>query len=125
MKAVGALLVTLALALPGAWSMVAPAAMAQVPPSTFNAESEAPAVVPVGGGVGGEVGALRAELASCKQALALEKKDATGMDFLVAAYLALWVILLGFFFMVQLRQSRLRAEMEDLRSRLARLGGGS
>ncbi len=121
MKAVRALLVTLALALPGAASLVASPAVAQ--PSTFNAESDAPAVAPLGGG--GEVAALRAELASCKSALALEKKDATGMDFLVAAYLALWGILLGFFFMVQVRQSRLRAEMEDLRSRLARLGGGS
>jgi hypothetical protein len=123
MKAVRALLVTLALALPGAASLVAPPVAAQVPPSSFNAESDAPVAAPVGGG--GEVAASKAELASCKSALALEKKDATGMDFLVAAYLALWGILLVFFFMVQVRQSRLRTEMEDLRSRLARLGGGA
>ncbi len=125
MKAVRALLVTLALALPGAASLVASPAVAQVPPSTFKAESDAPPVAPLGSGGGGEVAQLRAELAACNQALALEKKDATGMGFLVAAYMALWAILLGFFFMVQVRQSRLRAEMEDLRSRLARLGGGS
>jgi hypothetical protein len=55
------------------------------------------------------------ELAACKQ-------DATGVDFLGAAYLALWVILMVFFLLVRLRQRRLDEEIRALRDRLARLG---
>lgn len=120
MKAVRALLVTLVVLLPGAIPMVAPA-VAQAPPTTFKADTEA-AAPPAGGG---DVASLKTELAACRQTVELDKKDGTGMDFLVAAYLALWGILLVFFFMVQVRQSRLRTEMDDLRARLARLGGGS
>lgn len=55
------------------------------------------------------------ELAACRQ-------DATGVDFLGAAYLALWAILMVFFLLVRLRQRRLDEEIRALRERLARLG---
>ena len=44
------------------------------------------------------------------------------VPFLVAAYLALWAILLAYFIIVAVRQKRMRAEMLVLRDRLARLG---
>jgi CcmD family protein len=50
------------------------------------------------------------------------KKDEANIPFLTAAYLALWAILLVFFLFVAVRQKRMRAEMEMLRERLARLG---
>lgn len=55
------------------------------------------------------------ELSACRQ-------DATGVDFLGAAYLALWAILMVFFLLVRLRQRRLDDEIRALRERLARLG---
>jgi hypothetical protein len=55
------------------------------------------------------------ELAACRT-------DAVGVDFLAAAYLALWAILMGFFFVLRLRQRRLVEEIRTLRERLARLG---
>lgn len=54
------------------------------------------------------------ELAACKQ-------DAVGVDFLGAAYLALWAILMAFFILVRLRQRRLDEELKALRARLAKL----
>jgi hypothetical protein len=54
------------------------------------------------------------KLAACKQ-------DETGIGFLGAAYLALWVILMGFFIHTRMRQKKLTEEMRTLRERLARL----
>lgn len=55
------------------------------------------------------------ELAACRT-------DAVGVDFLAAAYMALWAILMAFFFILRLRQRRLVEEIRSLRERLARLG---
>ena len=51
--------------------------------------------------------------------------DGANMPFLVAAYLALWLILLVYFVILSRRQAHLRAEMHVLRERLARLGDGA
>lgn len=51
--------------------------------------------------------------------------DGANMPFLVAAYLALWLILLVYFVVLSRRQAHLRAEMLVLRERLARLGDGA
>lgn len=53
------------------------------------------------------------------------EKDGANMPFLVAAYLALWLILLVYFVLLSRRQAHLRAEMLVLRERLARLGDGA
>jgi hypothetical protein len=55
------------------------------------------------------------ELSACKA-------DSVGVDFLAAAYMALWAILMVFFFLVRQRQARLVDEIRSLRERLARLG---
>lgn len=91
-------------------------------PSTFGATEDAalPAVAP---------GDLQGLLRNCdterERAVAAKKlceQDKTGVDFLGAAYLALWVILMVFFAIVAIRQKRLGAELTALRERLARLG---
>ncbi len=48
--------------------------------------------------------------------------DAVGVDFLGAAYMALWAILMVFFVLLRQRQKRLVDEIQALRERLARLG---
>lgn len=63
----------------------------------------------------------RVQLAHCDAALTRCERDAVGVTFLAAAYIALWVILLVFFFLVRARQRRLVLEMVELKARLARL----
>jgi len=50
------------------------------------------------------------------------RTDAVGVDFLAAAYMALWAILMVFFVLLRQRQKRLVDEIQALRERLARLG---
>jgi len=63
-------------------------------------------------------------LARCDRRLTRCEKDATGIDFLAAAYMALWVILIAFFVITRSRQRRLVLEMNELKARLARLHDG-
>ena len=62
------------------------------------------------------------ERARAVNAQKLAELNTTNVPFLVAAYLALWAILLAYFIIVAVRQKRMRAEMVVLRDRLARLG---
>jgi len=116
-----------------AWLIAAgaPTALADEPPpltpnpapTSFGAspsESALPTVAP-----GDFAGLLRNCDVERSRAVAgqrLCEKDKTGIPFLTAAYLALWAILMVFFASVALRQKRMRAEMQALRERLARLG---
>ena len=80
--------------------------------STFRAASET---------VGERSDDPRVQLARCDAELTRCERDEVGVTFLGAAYIALWVILLVFFFLVRARQRRLVLEMVELRARLARL----
>ena len=62
-------------------------------------------------------------LANCDARVEVCERDAVGVPFLAAAYMAIWVILLAFLFMGRRGQLRLRAEVEELEARLAALGG--
>lgn len=113
-------LVTLALTLALALSpllAVTPAAAQDAPPTTTG--FSAPKTAAQGDGP-------EALLAVCDQRLTLCEKDKTGIDFLAAAYIALWVILLVFFILSRQKQQKLLMEMQELEARLARLqrGGG-
>lgn len=66
-------------------------------------------------------GDLAAQLATCNERLVRSEKDKTGVGLMTAAYVALWVILVGFFFTARQRQRRLILEMRELKARLARL----
>jgi len=64
---------------------------------------------------------FRAMLGVCDEEREACEKDAVGVPFLAAAYMALWVILLGFLFMVRAGNAKTRVEMEELRTRLREL----
>ena len=66
---------------------------------------------------------FRAMLAVCDEEREACERDAVGVPFLAAAYMALWVILLAFLFAVRSGSARTRAEMEELRARLRELEG--
>ena len=72
------------------------------------AESAAPA----------EAGDYKAMLAVCDQKLESCEKDAIGVPFLAGAYMALWLIVLGFLFTSRLSLKRTRQELTELRARL-------
>jgi len=57
-------------------------------------------------------------LASCDRQLEECKTDAVGMPYLIAAYLALWAILVVYFFLARRGQQKLEAELQELRARL-------
>lgn len=86
-------------------------------PTTFGAP-EADAAAP-------EPGDFKGMLGVCDQRLEACETDAVGVPFLAAAYMALWVILLGFLFVVRSGQRRLEAELADLRDRLDAVPGAS
>ncbi len=99
-----------------AMSMTAGPALAQDDePTTFGAP-EAPAAAPADGDYKGM-------LTVCDQRLETCETDAVGVPFLAAAYIALWVILLGFLLVVRSGQRRLEGELADLRDRLDGLPG--
>ena len=89
-------------------------ALAQTDAQSFGSD---PAPTPVADGAAGMLQVCDKKLTECEQ-------DATGVGFLAAAYLALWVILVIFFFVVRARQARLVAEMRELRARLRVLTEG-
>ena len=64
---------------------------------------------------------FRAMLAVCDEQREGCEKDAIGVPYLAAAYLALWVILMAFLYAVRVGTLRTRAEMEELRARLREL----
>ena len=68
---------------------------------------------------------FRAMLAVCDEQRESCEKDAVGVPFLAAAYMALWLILLGFLFSIRAGNARTRTEMEELRSRLRELEEGT
>lgn len=57
-------------------------------------------------------------LARCDNLLEQCKTDHVGMPYLVAAYLALWAILLGYFVLTRRGQQKLESEIQELRLRL-------
>lgn len=63
-------------------------------------------------------GDYKAMLARCDTLLGTCQKDAIGVPYLAAAYMALWVILIIFLVMVRRGQGRLRGELDELRARL-------
>lgn len=102
-------------------------ALADVPvpdkrPTAFGATEDAPLPTVAPGDLQGLLRNCDAERERAVSAQKLCEQDKTGVDFLGAAYLALWVILMVFFALVAIRQKRLRAELTTLRERLARLG---
>jgi hypothetical protein len=66
-----------------------------------------------------------AQLRACERGAELCEKDRTGVGFLGAAYLGLWALLLGYFFVTRRRQQRLMADLRALEARLARLSGAA
>ena len=68
---------------------------------------------------------FRAMLAVCDEQRESCEKDAVGVPFLAAAYMALWVILIAFLFSVRASNAKTRAEMEELRARLRELEEGT
>ena len=61
-------------------------------------------------GAGGE--------AACAGALDTCLEHKAGMPYLAAAYMALWLLLIGFFFRIRRSQVMLRREVEELRGLL-------
>ena len=64
---------------------------------------------------------FRAMLGVCDEQREACEKDAIGVPFLAAAYMALWVILLGFLLAVRKGTAATRADMDELRARLRAL----
>ena len=105
--------------------LTSPSSLAQTGSTSFGSGDKAPAPALVKAAPGDFEAMLKncdAQLRACEPKLRACEIDATGIDFFAWAYIAAWLILGAFFFFVQQRQSRLRAEMRDLRARLARLG---
>lgn len=68
---------------------------------------------------------FRAMLSVCDEQREAYEKDAIGIPYLAAAYMALWAILLAFLFSVRRGNDRARAEMQELRVRLRALEEGT
>ncbi len=98
------------------------AALAQ--PSSFGAELPVPVPAAAPGDLEGMLRSCDAQLRACEASSELCEKDRTGVGFLGAAYIAMWVILMVFFLLVRVRQRRLATEMQELRERLAKAQGG-
>ena len=95
-------------------------------PAVLAQEGSAPKRMTTFGAQGAEKAApapddFRAMLAVCDEQREACEKDAVGVPFLAAAYMALWVILLVFLFSVRASSAKTRAEMEELRARLREL----
>lgn len=104
-------------------SFASPAVLAE--PTSFGAEEVAAPAAPVApDDIKGMLANCDGQLRACEASSELCEKDKTGIGFLGAAYLALWIILMAFFFMVRGRQRKIVAEMNELRARLAKAQGG-
>ena len=68
---------------------------------------------------------FRAMLSVCDEQREACEKDAVGVPFLAAAYMALWGILIAFLFSVRASSAKTRAELEELRARLRELEEGT
>ncbi len=108
LRALSAPLAAVAITL--ALTLAAPAAFAES--KTFQAEPVAQAAAPAQGD-------YRAMLAECDRQLEACKTDAVGVPYLGAAYLALWIVLVSFLFVVRRGQRRLLADVYELRERVA------
>lgn len=64
-------------------------------------------------------------LAECDRRLDICSRDAIGVPYLAAAYIALWGILLAFVFFLHRGQRGLEAELGELRARLRELSEDS
>ena len=94
-----------------ATTLLCPAVQAQPAENATSfgaAESTAPA----------KAGDYKSMLAVCDQKLESCEKDAVGVPFLAGAYMALWLIVLGFLFTSRLSLKRTRQELTELRARL-------
>ena len=104
--------------------LISPSSLAQTGSTSFGSGEEAPAPALVEAAPGDFEAMLKncdAQLTTTSTKLEACKRDETGIDFLAWAYIAAWVILAGFFFLVRMKQVKLTAEMAELRARLARL----
>jgi hypothetical protein len=94
-------------------------------PTSFGGEAPPAArAAPAPGDLPAMLQSCDAQLRACEQGAELCEKDRTGVGFLGAAYIGLWVILLAFFLVMRNRQRRLMAELRGLQERLAKLQGG-
>ena len=95
------------------------------PPTAFGA-AEAPTerAEPASGDLPAMLKSCDAQLRACEQGADLCEKDRTGVGFLGAAYIGLWVILLVFFLAMRNRHRRLVADLRVLQDKLAKLQGG-
>jgi hypothetical protein len=114
--ALAAVLVTAAST--SAMAQPAPAPQPVSPPPATSAAAPAE-------DLGGMLKSCDRQLRTCESERDVCVKDATGVGFLGAAYIALWVVLMAFFMLVRARQKKLVAEMRSLRERLSALQGGS
>ncbi len=104
--------------------LTSPSSLAQTGSTSFGSGDKAPAPALVKAAPGDFEAMLKncdAQLTTTSTKLEACKRDETGIDFLAWAYIAAWVILAGFFFLVRMKQVKLTAEMAELRARLARL----
>jgi len=109
---------------PGAAQGVHTPAAHPVPGGFKAAEAVPERPVPASGDLPAMLQSCDAQLRTCEQGAELCEKDRTGVGFLGAAYVALWVILLVFFLAMRNRQRRLMADLRTLQARLAKLQGG-
>lgn len=104
-------------------SLASPAVFAQ--PTSFGAEeATAPAAAVAPDDLKGMLASCDRQLRASEASKELCEKDQTGIGFLGAAYMALWVILMVFFFVVRGRQRKIMLEMKELQARLAKAQGG-
>jgi CcmD family protein len=64
-------------------------------------------------------------LAACDNRVEVCERDAIGVPFLAAAYMAIWVILIAFLIIIRRGQRRLELELKELERRLDSPGGSS
>jgi len=116
--------IALALAISGVFTSAAIAGESPPRPSAYGAEPEpaTPTTVAAPDDFEGLLRNCDIVARNTQRELSACKTDAVGVNFLSAAYMALWAILMVFFFLVRQRQKRLASEIQSLRERLARLG---
>lgn len=91
----------------------------------FEGGMEAREEPPAAAGESADEGGLLQAVRVCDAKLEACEKDAVGVPYLAAAYLALWAIFVVFLFMSRSAQRRLRDEVHELRERLRRLSDES